>query len=416
MMFRRHWQVDSDVLYQIGQCEAMVEAICETPIQPEYRNNLLRVSLNKGAQATTAIEGNTLTTDEVKKVAEGVELPKSKAYQAQEVANILAAMNSILNAVYAEQYSAVLTPDLIREFHRNVGKDLGEHFDASPGRFRTDERIVGPYKCPRAVDVEELVTLLCDWLPTEFGYPSGRQTFRQAVIQAIVTHVYIEWIHPFGDGNGRTGRLLEFYILLRANNPDIASHILSNHYNETRPEYYRQLDRAHTDRDLTAFIRYAVQGYYDGLVETLQIVQNSATEVAWRYLVYSQFAKVQHAGPKQIKRDVIRRRRELVLAMAPGREYSLAELTVLTPEVARMYATRSGRTLLRDVAELKTMALIDEAMNDRWRINLGLLLPQFAKRKSRFQRAPGDADAASPLTSTRAQNVREISALMRQTK
>lgn len=396
MMFRRHWRLDSDVVYQIGQCEAMVEAICETPIQPAYRKDLLRVSLNKGAQATTAIEGNTLTTDEVKKVAEGVELPKSKAYQAQEVSNILGAMNGILNAVYTEQYSAVLTPELIRDFHRNVGKDLGDHFDAIPGRFRTDERIVGPYKCPRAVDVEKLVKALCEWLPTEFGYPSGRQTFMQAVVQAIVTHVYLEWIHPFGDGNGRTGRLLEFYILLRANNPDIASHILSNHYNETRPEYYRQLDRAHKDCDLTAFIRYAVQGYLDGLMDTLTIVQNSATEVAWRYLVYSEFAKVQHAGPKQIKRDVIRRRRELVLAMAPESDYALNELTLLTTELAKMYASLSTRTLLRDVAELKAMDLI-ETTNDRWRTNLGLLLPQFAKRKSRSKSA-GVAAAGKPPT------------------
>jgi hypothetical protein len=41
-------------------------------------------------------------------------------------------------------------------------------------------------------------------------------------------------------------RLLEFYLLLRAGVPDIASHILSNHYNNTRDEYYRQLQKATT--------------------------------------------------------------------------------------------------------------------------------------------------------------------------
>jgi len=41
-------------------------------------------------------------------------------------------------------------------------------------------------------------------------------------------------IHPFGDSNGRTARLIEFYILLRAGLPDMVSHILSNHYNDTR--------------------------------------------------------------------------------------------------------------------------------------------------------------------------------------
>ena len=381
--FQRQWQLGADVQYQLGKCEAMVEAICDMPMQPEYRKERLQVSLIKGAQATTAIEGNTLTTEEVRKVSEGVELPKSKAYQAQEVANILEGMNAILTAVSDDDYSAIITPDLIRELHRQVGKSLGDHFDAIPGRFRTDERVVGPYKCPRAADVDELIKLLCVWLPEEFGYPSGRQTFLQAVVQAIVTHVYIEWIHPFGDGNGRTGRLLEFYVLLRANNPDIASHILSNHYNKTRPEYYRQLDRANKAKDLTDFIRYAVQGYHDGLLETLAAAQDSVADIAWRYLVYSEFVKLQHSQPKQIKKDVVKRRREIVLSMLPEKVFTPAELTVLTPEVAKMYATLSERTVLRDVAELQRMGLLVEADKGRWRTNRGLLLPQFARRRSR---------------------------------
>ncbi|NOY75701.1 MAG: hypothetical protein GXP32_07900 [Kiritimatiellaeota bacterium] len=31
-----------------------------------------------------------------------------------------------------------------------------------------------------------------------------------------LAHVYIAWIHPFGDGNGKTARLMEFYLLLRS--------------------------------------------------------------------------------------------------------------------------------------------------------------------------------------------------------
>lgn len=256
--FQKHWDLPSDVLYQLGQCHAMVTAIGDMPMQPSYRQRRLRVSLNKGAQATTAIEGNTLTQDEVEKVSEGVELPKSKAYQAQEVANILQAMNDLLEQVASNQDAPIISAEVIKRLHTMVGRELGEHFDAIPGRFREDERVVGPYKCPRHEDVPTLVQELCDWLPKEFGDPTGRQTFAEAVVQSIVSHVYLEWIHPFGDGNGRTGRLLEFYILLRAGNPDIASHILSNFYNETRPEYYRQLDRANKDRNLTAFRKSVV--------------------------------------------------------------------------------------------------------------------------------------------------------------
>lgn len=378
LQFRRHWELGDEVLYQLGQCDAMVDAIGEMPMQPAYRQRRLRVSLNTGAQATTAIEGNTLTPAEVEKVSEGIELPKSKAYQAQEVANILKAMNGILEAVASNHDARVISAELIRECHRSVGRELGEHFDAIPGRFREDERVVGTYKCPRHEDVPGLVDLLCEWLPVEFGYLSGRQTFRQAVVQAIVTHVYLEWIHPFGDGNGRTGRLLEFYILLRAGNPDIASHILSNHYNETRSEYYRQLERASKDRDLTAFVRYAVQGYHDGLVETLKAVQESMIDVAWRYLVHSEFARARRLP---VKKNVVKRRRDLVLAMEPEKSYPLSQLAVVTTEIARQYATLSSRTLHRDVADLSAMKLLVETSSGEWRTNMGLLLPHFARRR-----------------------------------
>ncbi len=360
--------------YQLGQCDAMVESIATMPLQPAYRMRLLNVSLIKGAQATTAIEGNTLSEVEIGRVASGDSLPPSKQYQEREIRNILDAMNGLLAAVAVDGQVALITESVIRQFHSHVGRDLGEHFDAIPGQFRTDARVVGPYRCPDPEDVPELVNRLCAWLPSQFGFASGRQTFAEAVIQAIVTHVYLEWIHPFGDGNGRTGRLLEFYILLRAGNPDIASHILSNHYNETRPEYYRQLDRAGKVGDLTDFLRYALQGYHDGLGAVLEGVRESNLESSWRYLIHSKFAEHPYR-----KKSVFKRRRRLALSLPPDRPLSLSEIPLLTTELAREYATLSARTLLRDLDELKRMELVIETERG-FRPNLALMGPQMASR------------------------------------
>ena len=204
ILFGKHWILSEEVSYLLGKCDAMAEAIGKMPLQPEYRERLLRVSLIKGAQATTAIEGNTLTEAEVEQVAEGGSLPLSKGYQEREVKNILDAMNSILAKTAVDGQAPLVSADLIKNFHAAVGRELGEHFDAIPGRFRQDARVVGPYRCPRHEDVPELVERLCRWIQAEFGFPSGRQTFAEAVVQAIVTHVYLEWIHPFGDGKKTT--------------------------------------------------------------------------------------------------------------------------------------------------------------------------------------------------------------------
>ncbi|MGE3844276.1 MAG: Fic family protein [Vicinamibacterales bacterium] len=331
--------------------------------------------MKKGAQATTAIEGNTLSDAEVEKVARGDSLPPSKQYQEREVRNILDAMNHLLKAVADDGSTPLITPELIKDLHSRVGRELGEHFDAIPGRFREDERIVGPYRCPRHEDVPRLVDRLCAWLPQEFGFASGRQSFREAVIQAVVSHVYLEWIHPFGDGNGRTGRLLEFYILLRAGNPDIASHILSNFYNETRAEYYRQLDRASKERDLTAFVRYAVQGYHDGLVECLETIGGSVLELAWKALVHDKFENVPHR-----KANVMIRRRKVALNMPPDRALSPIEIAVLTPQLTRQYAALSARTLLRDLEYLQELHLVKESRG-KYQIRVSLLWPQLARRR-----------------------------------
>src|SRR5689334_4337595 len=112
LRFDKHWTLSDSATYLLGACDAMVEAISLMPLQPENRKRLLHVSLIKGAQATTAIEGNTLTAEEVAKVSEGQSLARSKEYQEREVRNILDAMNEILKAVAVDGQSALITPEL----------------------------------------------------------------------------------------------------------------------------------------------------------------------------------------------------------------------------------------------------------------------------------------------------------------
>ena len=376
MLFAKHWDISEKTQYLLGSCDAMVKAICQTPLQPESRRRLLNVALIRGAQATTAIEGNTLTEAEIEKVSAGVSLAASKKYQEREVRNILDAMNEILRAIVVDGTSNLISADLIRSFHSRVGSELGEHFDAVPGQFRTDNRVVGPYRCPRPQDISDLLECLCKWLAAEFGYATNQQTFPQAVIQAIVTHVYLEWIHPFGDGNGRTGRLLEFYILMRAGNPDIASHILSNHYNETRAEYYRQLDQASKTRDLTTFITYAIQGYYDGLNDVLRTLSADSVQTSWRYLVHAKFAERPYH-----KKNVFKRRRRLALALPGQQPVTVNEAILLTPELAREYGALTQRTLERDFDELVEMDIAVKETNGSYRANLGLLGSHMPARK-----------------------------------
>lgn len=350
--FRNEWEIDYDCAYMLGECDAYVRALTDIPLKPEYRDKLLRVSLIKGAQATTAIEGNTLSQEEIEKLDEGWKLPPSKEYLEIEVKNILAAFNELLKEIVLEGRVSIITPELIKNFHRMIGQNLGDHFDAIPGRFRDDNRVVGKYLAPDHKFVPELIDKLCEWLRREFHYSDG-QNFLTLVIQAIITHVYIEWIHPFGDGNGRTGRLLEFYILLRTGLPSIVSHVLSNFYNQTRPEYYRQLDIARKNKNLSGFIKYAVRGFRDGLKENLSLIQESQFVIFWHNYIYEAFSDV-----KYTKRDAFKRKRELILDIPINKEFDIDQLIEITPGVAKRYATVNRATILRDLKELQDLDLL----------------------------------------------------------
>lgn len=375
LLFREHWTLNRRCLIMLGQCVAYVKSISNTPIMPSYYKELMKLSLIKGAQATTAIEGNTLTDEEIEKMNAGEKLPPSREYQEIEVKNILEAFNAILYETVYEEKEQLITKDLLLRFHQIVGKNLGEHFNAIPGRLRENDVVVGSYRCPDHRDVAPLIDQYCKWLKTQFRFEDGNQLFSDIIIQAIVAHVYLEWIHPFGDGNGRTGRLIEYYILSRGGNPDIALHILSNHYNQSRPEYYRQIDKASKTKDLSEFIEYALTGLRDGLQATLEKIQASQLQNTWQKHVYDTFENV------EIKqKEVFKRRRRFALELPIDKRFSFKEIPELNIKLAHIYSGISNKTLERDIAELLSLELI-VLENGKYFANISVLNRMIAKRK-----------------------------------
>jgi hypothetical protein len=174
-----------------------------------------------------------------------------------------------------------------------------------------------------------------------------------AIIRAIIAHIYLAWIHPFGDGNGRTARLVEFQILLAAGVPTPAAHLLSNHYNQTRTEYYRQLDRASkSGGEILPFLEYAVQGFVGGLREQLGFIREQQWDVTWENYIHDAFHD--KSSPAES------RQRRLALDLAGrGGPVAVGKIPDLTPRLARAYATKTSKTLQRDLVVLEELGLIE---------------------------------------------------------
>jgi Fic family protein len=336
----------------LGEARSKCEHIVGVPLRPSVSEELHKVYLAKAARATTAIEGNTLSEDEVRQIVEGtLDLPPSQQYLRREVDNIVAAYNSILDEL-AVGPARPLTSRRINDFNRRVldGLDLDE--GVAPGETRTHSVVVGKYRGAPAEDCDYLLDRLSNWLNGP-DFSDEQLGTGLAIVKAAIAHLYLAWIHPFGDGNGRTARLIEYQILVSSGIPSPAAHLMSNHYNETRSEYYHQLDRSiRTDDGYLGFLQYALQGFVDGLDGQLKLIMYQQWEIAWENYVHDTF----HGLSSQTDT----RRRHLVLDLSKRVEpIPVRGLSSLSPRLAEAYAGKTRKTLTRDVNALIKMGLIE---------------------------------------------------------
>lgn len=343
----------------LGEAKSKSQHVGRALLSPAAAAELLQVYLAKGMLATTAIEGNTLSEHEVRQVLEGtLNLPPSREYLEREVENVLAAYN-VAREELLDSPDLPFAVERLREYNRLILDGLEVEKGVVPGEIRTHSVVVGSYRAVPAEDAEHLLERLCDWLNSDkFDAPSDALQLAAplAIIKAIIAHLYLAWIHPFGDGNGRTARLLELQILLRAGFPVPTCQLLSNHYNQTRSEYYRQLTISSRDpHGLLSFLAYAAQGFVDQLREQLTVIWKQQFEDRWAQYVHQAF-RDRHSEP-----DI--RRLRLVLDLS--RSFHVSDQAVpkraipnLTPRLAAAYATKTEKTLSRDLNAIKKLGLL----------------------------------------------------------
>lgn len=339
-----------------GEAISKCDHLSGVALGPEAAAKLMNIYLAKGALATTAIEGNTLTEQQALDRVEGIRnLPPSKEYLGIEIDNIIAASNQILqDAAGADKTK--LTPQRIISFNAQVLRSLTLDEDIHPGELRTYSVGVADYRGAPAADLDLLLSKLCDWLGEPWigdlaDVPALDKRRLEAILKAIVAHLYLAWIHPFGDGNGRTARLVEFYILALGDIPFPAAYLLSNHYNETRSQYYRQLSMASkTGGNVLPFIHYALRGLVDQLREQIDVVREQQLDLFWQNHVHLLLGDSQ-AG---------RRRRDLVMDLTrAAKAVPKSKLTDLSVRVLRHYVGKVDKTLQRDLIELERLGLIE---------------------------------------------------------
>lgn len=156
-----------------------------------------------------------------------------------------------------------LSLDLILNLHRIATENAIKN-EAIPGQFRKDNEtyIIGDqdeilFKPPLFEDLNKYIEDLCIFVNSEHN--SSTNDFIHPVIKAIIIHFFIGFIHPFGDGNGRTARALFYWFMLK-NGYWLFEYISISRLLKSAPASYCKsyLYTENDELDITYFIYYQI--------------------------------------------------------------------------------------------------------------------------------------------------------------
>jgi fido (protein-threonine AMPylation protein) len=195
---------------------------------------------------TNAIEGSTVTDDEVKIVLRGGKWPERPREEIAETMGVAEAVRYVRNTKERVSIS------LIKELHRVVFRNSKEY----AGRFRekgVEVSVVDSFgnavhRGAPSGQVVPLLRRLVKW------YDENRRSYQPLVLAAVV-HNQFETIHPFKDGNGRVGRLLLVNVLLKHGLPPVNIDL------RNRAEYYSALHEYQVKGNIRPTIELLLKEY-----------------------------------------------------------------------------------------------------------------------------------------------------------
>ncbi|MBI4918286.1 Fic family protein [archaeon] len=189
---------------------------------------------------TNAIEGSTLTLQDT-----GIILNEKITPPGKELREIYGAIN-IKNAYNYMKKMKNITESTIKKIHSIVMKNILEQ---ELGECRTvPVRIIGSYvQPPLPIDVENQMKELLEW----YNKNKNMHPFELACL----LHVKFEKIHPFIDGNGRVGRLIMNFVLLKNKYPLLDVKV------DKKLDYYKTLENAQIRRKYRDFIDFSLSIY-----------------------------------------------------------------------------------------------------------------------------------------------------------
>jgi Fic family protein len=230
-----HFEWDNILIYNLSRTSYVLGMLSREGSKLPNPHLLIRPFIMREAVLSSKIEGTQATLGEILANEAGIHVDRNPD-DLQEVQNYIDALDYGLKRL--QEFPLSLR--LIREIHQILMQGVrGSH--ATPGEFRYTQNWIGPQGCtlntakyvpPNPEELTECLNQFEIFLHDRSLPP---------LIHIALSHYQFEAIHPFIDGNGRMGRLLNVLLLIERKVLPSPILYLSAFFEATRDEYYTQL-------------------------------------------------------------------------------------------------------------------------------------------------------------------------------
>lgn len=349
-MFEPQYRLTHTLIKFLTQISDYRSYILNAKIIPKWAVNLRKEALIRSSHASTSIEGNPLSLDEVSDLMIGrdvLALTKDK----KEVINYFSALEKLDTLTF--DHKPTLTSNDLLSLHKFITKGVLKN-PKYEGKYRRGKEYVllrnrasgaVTFLPPPTKEVPKLVADLLGWINL------NQESDLSPVLEAGIVHYEFVRIHPFMDGNGRTARVLATLILIRRGYDTKRFFTLDDFYNSDRERYYQVLKSVHDkDYDLTEWLEYFCEGVAVSLksvkdkIIKLGGIRKQSIEEPQVSLDYNQIKTVELANQNG---SVTNREVRKLLRVSNKKAYQLLQELVNLKILNRVGAGRSVRYLNR---------------------------------------------------------------------
>lgn len=351
-MYQPTFTISHNLLLYVSRIEASREVISHAPIVPAWEARFRDDARVRTVFHGTHLEGNDLTAEQTENlVRSGVrDVATATAQQGivakerdiQEVINYRSVLLWIDQWQQTIGKNVVYSEEILQTLHRlTTNRMLPE--DQS-GQYRKQQVVVRSvttgdiaYRPPVAVEVPDLVRDFLEWLN------SAEARTLHPILRAAITHYELVRIHPFTEGNGRTGRAMATLVLY-AEGYDFKRFFSLEHY---------------FDSD--------IEEYYKAIL-SVQESENNELTYWFEYFCYGLALELD-----RVKQQVLKLSKDTQLHARLGRQIALSERQIVifelmqkkdqvtSQDISEVLPNVSVDTILRDLKDMIEKGIIEKA-------------------------------------------------------